>query len=50
MRLDQTICLGAVTRLVVEPNTILIPAHQGQLAEKVAAYWSRIGNDKQLAD
>jgi predicted DNA-binding ribbon-helix-helix protein len=23
---------------------------QGQLAEKVAAYWSRIGNDKQLAD
>lgn len=23
---------------------------QGQLAEKVAAYWNRLGNDKQLAD
>ncbi len=23
---------------------------QGQLAEKVAAYWNRMGNDKQLAD
>ena len=23
---------------------------QGQLAEKVAAYWNRIGDNKQLAD
>jgi predicted DNA-binding ribbon-helix-helix protein len=33
------------------PSVVPKPGDRhGQLAEKVAAYWGRIGNDKQLAD